>query len=64
MSPKKFPLSLCRSLRIGWRTLPVAVLRDHLDVSDTVTKVWGNHTFKAGISFEYSGENDGDEVNT
>jgi hypothetical protein len=31
--------------------------------SDTVTKVWGNHTFKAGISFEYSGENDGDEIN-
>jgi hypothetical protein len=31
--------------------------------SDTVTKVWGNHTLKAGISFEYSGENDGDEIN-
>ena len=30
---------------------------------DTVTKVWGNHTFKAGISLEYSGENDGDQIN-
>ncbi len=30
---------------------------------DTVTKVWGNHTFKAGFSFEYSGENDGDQIN-
>jgi hypothetical protein len=31
--------------------------------SDSVTKVWGNHTFKAGIYFEYSGENDGDQIN-
>ncbi|HEY1497224.1 MAG TPA: carboxypeptidase regulatory-like domain-containing protein [Candidatus Solibacter sp.] len=30
---------------------------------DTLTKVWGNHTFKAGFSFEYSGENDGDQIN-
>ena len=30
---------------------------------DTVTKVWGNHTFKAGFNFEYSGENDGDQIN-
>jgi hypothetical protein len=30
---------------------------------DTITKVWGNHTFKAGFSFEYSGENDGDQIN-
>src|SRR5471030_1997809 len=30
---------------------------------DTVTKVWRNHTIKAGISFEYSGENDGDQIN-
>ena len=30
---------------------------------DTITKVWGNHTYKAGFSFEYSGENDGDQIN-
>ena len=32
-------------------------------VSDTVTKVWGNHTIKAGFYFERSGENDGDQIN-
>ena len=31
--------------------------------SDTVTKVWRNHTFKAGFFFERSGENDGDQIN-
>ena len=31
--------------------------------SDTVTKVYGNHTFKAGFYFERSGENDGDQIN-
>jgi hypothetical protein len=31
--------------------------------SDTLTKVWNNHTIKAGFSFEYSGENDGDQIN-
>jgi hypothetical protein len=31
--------------------------------SDSVTKVWGNHTFKAGVYWEYSGENDGDQIN-
>jgi hypothetical protein len=31
--------------------------------SDSVTKVWNNHTFKFGASFEYSGENDGDQIN-
>lgn len=30
---------------------------------DTLTKVWKNHTFKFGYSFEYSGENDGDQIN-
>jgi hypothetical protein len=30
---------------------------------DTVTKVWRNHTFKFGFNFEYSGENDGDQIN-
>lgn len=30
---------------------------------DNLTKVWNNHTFKFGISFEYSGENDGDQIN-
>lgn len=32
-------------------------------LSDSVTKVWGNHTFKAGFYFEYAGENDGDQIN-
>lgn len=32
-------------------------------MNDTITKVWGNHTFKAGFYFEYSGENDGDQIN-
>jgi hypothetical protein len=31
--------------------------------SDSLTKVWSNHTFKFGVSFEYSGENDGDQIN-
>ncbi|HXK02481.1 MAG TPA: carboxypeptidase regulatory-like domain-containing protein [Verrucomicrobiae bacterium] len=31
--------------------------------SDSVTKVVGNHTLKFGFSFEYSGENDGDQIN-
>lgn len=31
--------------------------------TDSITKVWGNHTIKAGIYFEYSGENDGDQIN-
>ncbi|HEY3740313.1 MAG TPA: carboxypeptidase-like regulatory domain-containing protein [Bryobacteraceae bacterium] len=31
--------------------------------TDTVTKIWGNHTFKAGFYFERSGENDGDQIN-
>jgi hypothetical protein len=30
---------------------------------DNVTKVWNNHTFKVGFSAEYSGENDGDQIN-
>ena len=30
---------------------------------DSVTKIWKNHTIKAGFSFEYSGENDGDQIN-
>ena len=31
--------------------------------SDSVTKVWGNHTFKFGFLFDYNGENDGDQIN-
>jgi hypothetical protein len=31
--------------------------------NDTITKVWGNHTIKAGFYFERSGENDGDQIN-
>jgi Carboxypeptidase regulatory-like domain/TonB-dependent Receptor Plug Domain len=31
--------------------------------SDSLTKVWRNHTVKAGFSFEYSGENDNDQIN-
>ncbi len=28
-----------------------------------MTKVWGNHTFKGGIFFDYAGENDDDQIN-
>lgn len=31
--------------------------------SDSLTKVLGNHTFKFGFYFEYSGENDEDQIN-
>ncbi|HLH02379.1 MAG TPA: carboxypeptidase regulatory-like domain-containing protein [Bryobacteraceae bacterium] len=31
--------------------------------SDSITKVWGNHTFKAGFLFDYDGQNDGDQIN-
>jgi hypothetical protein len=31
--------------------------------SDTVTKVVGNHTIKAGFYMDYQGENDGDQIN-
>lgn len=31
--------------------------------SDSVTKVWGNHTFKFGAFFQNSGENDNDQIN-
>ena len=30
---------------------------------DNLTKVMSNHSFKFGVSFEYSGENDGDQIN-
>ena len=32
-------------------------------ISDSLTKVWGNHTFKFGVFYEYAGENDGDQIN-
>jgi hypothetical protein len=31
--------------------------------SDSLTKVWGNHTIKFGMFYEYAGENDGDQIN-
>ena len=31
--------------------------------SDSLTKVLGNHTFKAGMYWEYEGENDFDQIN-
>lgn len=31
--------------------------------SDSVTKVWGNHTLKFGVFFQNSGENDNDQIN-
>ena len=31
--------------------------------SDSLTKVWGNHTLKFGFSFENAGENDEDQIN-
>jgi hypothetical protein len=32
------------------------------DISDTVTRLFGNHTIKAGVLFERSGENDRDQI--
>ena len=32
-------------------------------ISDSVTKVWSNHTFKGGIFVNYQGENDNDQIN-
>ena len=32
-------------------------------ISDSLSKVWGNHTIKAGISFQDLGENDEDQIN-
>ncbi len=32
-------------------------------ISDSLTKVWGNHTLKFGVFYEYTGENDGDQIN-
>jgi Carboxypeptidase regulatory-like domain/TonB-dependent Receptor Plug Domain len=31
--------------------------------SDSITKVWRNHTFKGGFFLTYSGENDDDQIN-
>ena len=31
--------------------------------SDSLTKVWANHTIKGGFFFEYAGENDNDQIN-
>ena len=31
--------------------------------SDSLTKVWGNHTVKGGFFFDYAGENDNDQIN-
>ncbi len=31
--------------------------------SDSLSKVWGNHTLKFGVLFDYDGENDGDQIN-
>jgi hypothetical protein len=31
--------------------------------SDSFTKVWGNHTIKAGLFWDYLGENDNDQIN-
>ena len=32
-------------------------------ITDSVTKVWGNHTVKGGIYLDYQGENDFDQIN-
>jgi hypothetical protein len=32
-------------------------------ITDSVTKVWRAHTIKAGVSFNYQGENDNDQIN-
>jgi hypothetical protein len=31
--------------------------------SDSLTKVWANHTIKGGFFFDYAGENDNDQIN-
>jgi len=31
--------------------------------SDSLTKVWGNHTIKGGFFWDYMGENDNDQIN-
>lgn len=31
--------------------------------ADSLTKIWRNHSFRVGFAFEYSGENDGDQIN-
>ena len=31
--------------------------------SDSISKVWGNHTLKFGFLFDYDGENDEDQIN-
>jgi hypothetical protein len=31
--------------------------------SDSLTKVWGSHTIKGGFYYEYSGQNDEDQIN-
>ena len=33
------------------------------DFSDNITKIWRNHTFKAGVLFERAGQNDYDQIN-
>ncbi|MCC7157443.1 MAG: TonB-dependent receptor [Bryobacterales bacterium] len=32
-------------------------------ISDNFTKIWGNHTFKTGVLWERSGQNDFDQIN-
>ena len=32
-------------------------------LTDSVTKVWGNHTVKGGVYINYQGENDNDQIN-
>ncbi len=32
-------------------------------ISDSLTKVWGNHTVKGGVYINYQGENDYDQIN-
>jgi hypothetical protein len=32
-------------------------------ISDSLTKVWGNHTLKFGVFVNYQGENDNDQIN-
>ena len=34
-----------------------------LTIADSLTKVWGNHTFKGGYFLNISGENDNDQIN-
>jgi len=50
---------------MAWPAVPTRRIQaDRIyTVSDSFTKVWGNHTVKLGAEFQNSGENDNDQIN-